>query len=121
MNIGQFGYFISFVLLTLILWVSSIYGAYAVYYAYFKSKDERQKFIVLRSTAHAFSVLLIFYLSYYFLQLIVTVADVNQLTNLWELLHFEMAASNPSISVVSAMMSVLGICLFINKRKAGGD
>ncbi|WP_407371085.1 hypothetical protein [Carnobacterium sp.] len=121
MNIGQLGYFISFVLLTLVLWISSIYGAYAVYYAYFKSKDERQKFIVLRSTAHAFSILLIFYLSYYILELIVTAANVNQLTSLWNLLHFGMAASNLSIGVVSAMMSVLGICLFINKRKTGGD
>ena len=32
----------------------SVYGVYAVYYAYGKVKDERQKYIVLQSSAYAF-------------------------------------------------------------------
>lgn len=109
---GELVYRISGGLVFLIIVASSIYGMYAVYYAYFKSKDERQKFIVLQSTAQAFTILLI----YFIMDMVVTFARVEQLTWLWQLLHF-------GIDGVTAtgMLSVLGLCLFINKRKTGGD
>ncbi len=111
MPIGEIGYVISYWLVFIALAISSVYGLFAVYYAYIKTKDERQKYIVLRSTAHAFTVLL----CYYIIQMIVVFADVAELTWLWELLHFNINAV-PAVTI----MSVLGVCLFINKRKAGG-
>lgn len=121
MNSGQFIYLLSSWIIYLFLWISSIYGLHAIYYTYFKSKDERQKYIVLRSTTHAFGILLLFFFVYYIIQMIVTVADIKQLTLLWSLLHFGIESSNFSIAMVSAMMGVLGVCLFINKQKVGGD
>ncbi len=120
MGIGELGYLISKWAVYLFLLIASLYGSYAVYYAYIKTKDERQKYIVLRSTAHAFSVTLIFLAAYYIIQISVDVANVEQLTRLWDLLHFEMEGPTTG-STASGMMAVLGICLFINKRKAGGD
>lgn len=121
MNSGEVIYLLSSWGIYLFLWISSIYGLHAIYYTYFKSKDERQKYIVLRSTTHAFGILLVFFLGYYIIQIIVTVANVQELTMLWNLLHFGIESSNFSIAMVSSMMSVLGICLFVNKQKVGGD
>ena len=111
MPIGELGYNLSTFLVYLFMFVSSIYGTYAVYYAYFKTKDERQKYIVLQSTALAFTVLLI----YFIVEMVVKFAEVAELTMLWDLMHFGISAS-----IASGMMSILGTCLFINKRKAGG-
>lgn len=120
MGIGEIGYLISTWAVYLLLLLASFYGFYAVYYAYIKTKDERQKYIVLRSTAHAFSVMLIFLAAYYIVQLSVGAANVEQLTRLWDLLHFGMEGPTAG-STASGMMAVLGVCLFVNKRKAGGD
>lgn len=120
MNIGEIGYIISKWAVYLFLLILAIYSSYAVYYAYIKTKDERQKYIVLRSTAHAFSVILVFLVAYYIIQISVSVANVEQLTMLWDLLHFETGGPTAG-STASGMMAVLGICLFINKCKAGGD
>lgn len=93
---------------------ASFYGFYAIYYAYLKTKDEREKLIVLRSTAHAFSILLV----YYFLDAVVLFSYNEWLAWLWETVRFK---SGLTVSTLAGMTTVLGICLFINKRKMSGD
>ncbi len=92
------------------------YGLYGVYYAYIKTKDERQKFIVLRSAARAFTALL----AYYGVQMIVTFAHARTgaewVIRGWQLLQFGIDAMP-----VAGMLAVFGAFLFFGKRKAGGD
>lgn len=95
-----------------VMCISSIYGMYGVYYAYFKTKDERQKLIVLRSTAAAFAVLLVYFL----LESVLQFFQLRWLLGVWNWLHFGIEAT-----VAFGMLSVLGVCLFIAKRRAGGD
>ena len=112
MEILELSYKIFGITVTFFLAVSSFYGIYAIYYAYIKTKDEREKFIVLRSTAKAFGVVLIYFL----LDGIVLSLRVDWLLLAWDIVRFK---SGLTVSVLFGMMAVLGVCLFLNKRKMG--
>lgn len=120
MNLGETGYLISKSIIYFALLALSLYGTYAIYYAYVKMKDERQKYIVLQSIAQAFLVSFIFFGVYYISQIIVNVSNVKQLTLLWNLLHFDTVSFSAG-SALSWMMAFLGLCLFFNKQKNGVD
>ena len=113
-------YTVSCWLVYLFIAVQALYGGYAVYYAYLKKKDERQKYIIVKSMANAFFVLLIYFLSYYIIETSVKAASNEPLLKLWELLHFNMTKGPAAVSAASMMITLLGICLFLNKRKMGG-
>lgn len=87
------------------------YGIHGAYYAYVKKKDERQKYIVLRSAAQAFGVALL----YYALDAIVLFSMGDGLDKFWYQ-YFSIHSDTPIVF----MLALFGLCLFINKRKAGG-
>lgn len=118
MNIGEVGYQVSTFIVYIVLFVSTIYGFYSIYYAYIKTKDEREKYIVIHSMANAFTITLIGLFVYYVIQTSVKAANVAEFTNLWVILHFESSMLS-SISVLSFMIIFFGICLYKNKRKSG--
>lgn len=105
---GELAYKMSAIVVTIFLFLASMYGLYAVYYAYVKEKNEVQKAIVWKSETQAFTIIL----CYFFLKIIVLSANVTELNQLWKLLHFGIQTSEFSL-----MTGILGICLFLNKRK----
>lgn len=113
MSVGGNIYTVVSLLVFVALAFFMFYGFYAIYYAYFKTKDERQKYIVLRSTAHAFTIVLLVSV----LEFAVVFANVAWLTRAWQFLHFNIRSDTS----IAPMLSILGVCLFINKQRGGGD
>lgn len=117
---GAIVYEISTYLFFALAIISSIYGSYALYYAYVKKKDERENYIVLKSATQSFFIAIILFFVYYVIQISVNVADVSQLTRLWNILHFDGSVFSAG-SAVSWMMIIFGISLFLNQKKVGGS
>lgn len=74
---GAIVYEISTYLFFALAIISSIYGSYALYYAYVKKKDERENYIVLKSATQSFFIAIILFFVYYIIQISVNVADIT--------------------------------------------
>lgn len=112
MQVAETIYRSATLLVIVVLIAAFLYGMHGVYYAYIQKKDERQKYIVLRSAAQAFSLSLI----YYTLDMIALFSMNDGLYRFWRLLNFRIESDTP----MPFMIVLFGLCLLINKRKAGG-
>lgn len=116
MNIGEVIYSLSKYLVVTISIVASIYGGYGAIML-FKAENDEEKGIVSTTIAKAFGASVFLFLLYYITQIAVKAANVEQLTRLWKLLHFGNSGDFSVLTAISVMMVILGIFLFIDKRK----
>ncbi|WP_017144443.1 hypothetical protein [Enterococcus casseliflavus] len=116
MNIGEVIYSLSKYLVVTISIVASIYGGYEAIML-FKVENDEEKRIVSTTIAKAFGASVLLFLLYYIAQIAVKAVNVEQLTRLWKLLHFGNSGDFSELTAISVMMVILGIFLFIDKRK----